>query len=411
MHAPSLESPYAWRLAVASMLCIAIGAGGLYMPVVAMTDIAAEFGNRRQVPSLAYTLAYIGTGIGGIAMGWLADRVGPRWPVMMAGVMIAVGSWTVAQGGEAVLLAGYGLLVGLLGQSGTFTPLVNNITGWFDRRRGTAIAIVAIGNAVGGFIWPQVFRLSLPAWGWRDSLMAYGAFAAVTLVPLSFYVRAAPVRRDTAGGGAAAAGGRLPYRSPITMALLGIAGLCCCAPMAMPVVHMVAFCSDLGFSAARGSEAVSLVLLVAIVFAFIMGRLADRIGPLPAILIGSSLQALALLGFMFVDSLPGLLALSGLMGIPFIATVQAYALALRDFYGARAAGWRLGFIMLFTLCGMALGGWLAGIIFDLTLRYQAAFGIGFLFNLVNLLAVAILHVGWRRVRRVSPLPAAPRRPA
>jgi MFS family permease len=155
---------------------------------------------------------------------------------------------------------------------------------------------------------------------------------------------------------------------------------------------------------------VSLVLLVAIVFAFIMGRLADRIGPLPAILIGSSLQALALLGFMFVDNLPTLFALSGLLGIPFIATVQAYALALRDFYGARAAGWRLGFIMLFTLCGMALGGWLAGIIFDLTLRYQTAFGIGFLFNLVNLLAVAILYVGWRRARLTLP-PAAPRRPA
>lgn len=400
MSAPSLESPYAWRLAVASSLCIAIGVGGLYLTVVAMTDIAAEFGNRRQVPSLAYMLAYIGTGVGGIAMGWLADRVGPRWPVMIAGIMIALGCWTVARGGEITLLAGYGVLVGLLGQSGTFTPLVNNITGWFDRRRGTAIAVVAIGNAIGGFAWPQVFRLAVPAWGWRDSLLAYGAFAFATLVPLSFYVRAAPVRRDVGGAGAPASG-RLPFRSTIVMALLGIAGLCCCTPMAMPLVHMVAFCGDLGFSAARGSEAVSLILAMAIVFAFLMGRVADRIGPLPSILIGSGVQALALLGFMFVDNLPLLFTLSALLGVPFIAIVQAYAMALRDFYGARPAGWRLGFIMLFTLCGMALGGWLAGMIFDLTLRYQTAFGVGLLFNIVNLLAIAALYVGWRRVRAAA----------
>ena len=386
----ALESPYAWRLAVVSMLCIALGTGGLYLPVVALPQMAAEFGGQRQVPSLAYTLAHIGTGIGGIGMGWLADRLGPRWPVVAAGVMIGLGSWAASGGAQTTFLLSYALLIGLLGHSGTFTPLVNNITGWFERRRGIAIAIVSIGNALGGFVWPQIFRLTLPAWGWRTSLLAYGATAFVGLLLLATYVRPPPGGSRDAGQRPKETLDRLPYPSPVVMALLALAGLCCCTPMAMPLVHMVAFCVDLGLATARGAEAVSLILIVAIVSAFAIGRLADRIGALPTILLGSGVQALALTGFLFVADLPGLYAASALLGVPFIAIIQAYALALREFYGPGLAGWRLGVIMMFTLSGMALGGWLGGVVFDLTLRYAPAIQLGLVFNLVNFLAIASL---------------------
>jgi len=398
MSEPGLESPYAWRLAVVSMLAIAVGVGGLYLPVVAMAPMAAEFGNQRQIPSLAYTLAYIGTGFGGIAMGWLADRLGPRWPVMLAGLMIALGCALASRSGALGLLASYTLLVGLLGHSGTFAPLANNITGWFERRRGTALAIVAVGNALGGFAWPQVYRFLLPAWGWRQTLLAYGLFAGALLLAAGLYVRPPPggrlgrhaPREDFH---------RLPFRSPFVMGLLGAAGLGCCTPMAMPLVHMVAFCGDLGLPAARGSEAVSLILLVAVASAFLGGRVIDRIGPLPTVLIGSSIQAFAVIGFMtWVDDLASLWLFSAIMGVPFIVTVQGYALILRDFYGPHLAGWRLGYIMLFTLCGMALGSWLAGVIFDLTLRYQGAFLAGLAFNVLNLAAVGLLYWRWQRVK-------------
>lgn len=398
----ALESRYAWRLAVVSMACIAIGVGGLYLPVVAMPEMAAEFGGRRQVPSLAYTLAYIGTGVGGVGMGWLADRAGPRWPVLAAGAMIGLGSWAAASGGQLQLLLSFALLVGLLGHAGTFTPLVNNISGWFDRRRGVAIAVVSVGNALGGFLWPQVYRLMLPAWGWRQTLLAYGAFAFVTLVLLALYIRPPAGAETRRKARPKEDFSRLPYPSPVVMTLLAVAGLCCCTPMAMPLVHMVAFCVDLGFAAGRGAEAVSLLLIVAIVSAFVIGRLSDRIGPLPTLLLGSGWQALALAGFLFVEDLPTLYALSALVGVPFIALVQAYAMALRDFYGPQLAGWRLGVVILFTLCGMALGGWLAGVIYDATLRYQPAFQLGLVFNLVNLLCVSALALRWRGRPRAVP---------
>jgi len=395
----ALESRYAWRLALVSMTCIAVGVGGLYLPVVAMPEMAAEFGGQRQIPSLAYTLAYIGTGIGGVGMGWLADRAGPRWPVIAAGAMIGLGAWAASVGGQLQVLASFTLLIGLLGHSGTFTPLVNNISGWFDRRRGIAIAIVSIGNALGGFLWPQVYRLTVPAWGWRQSLLAYGAFACVTLILLALYIRppaGAETRRKTRPREDFS---NLPYPSPVVMTLLAVAGLCCCTPMAMPLVHMVAFCVDLGYAAGRGAEAVSLMLIVAIVSAFVIGRLADRIGPLPTLLFGSGWQAVALTGFLFVQDLGSIYLLSALVGVPFIALVQAYAMALREFYGPQLAGWRLGVIILFTLCGMALGGWLAGVIYDATLRYQPAFQLGLAFNLVNFLCVSALALRYRPQRR------------
>jgi len=404
MTDPALDSPYAWRLAFVSMLCIAVGTGGLYLPVVAMTQIAAEFGERRQVPSLAYTLAYVGTGLGGIGMGWLADRVGPRWPVAMAGAMIGLGTWGAARSDdELALLASFGLGIGLLGHAGTFTPLLANVTRWFERRRGTAVAVVAVGNALGGVLWPQIYRLALPAWGWRQTLFYYGMFAAVALVGMAFYVRPAPGR--TVGKGAARpveTFDRLPYSSPVTMALLAIAGLACCTPMAMPVVHMVAFCGDLGFAAARGSEAISLILTTGIACAFVTGSVVDRIGAMPTLLIASSIQATALAGFLIVDDLAMLYAVSAVFGISFLSLVQCYAIVLREFYGPAMGSWRIGYIMLFTLSGMALGGWLAGVIFDATLRYAPAFLAGLGFNLLNLLTVLILYVGWRRVRRRVP---------
>jgi MFS family permease len=325
--------------------------------------------------------------------------------VLSAGMMIGLGALVAAHGSALVLLASYAVLVGLLGHSGTFTPLMNNIGGWFDRRRGTALAIVAIGNALGGFAWPQIFRVLIPALGWRDSLLVYGAFAFAGLVLFAFYVRAPPGQHRGRAAGARETTTGLPFRSPATMALLGIAGLCCCTPMAMPVVHMVAFCSDLGFDPARGSDAVSMIQVVAVACALLMGRLADRLGALRTAMLASAIQLAGLAGLLFVTDLPMLFGLAFLLGIPFIAIVQAYAMVLRDFYGMHPAGWRFGFIMLFTLGGMALGGWIAGAIFDATASYVPAFQIGMLFNMGNLLSIGLLYWGQQRLRARRSAPA------
>jgi MFS family permease len=386
-------------LAATSMLIVAIGAGALYLPMAAMTEMAAEFGGRRQVPSGAYTLAYIGAGIGGIGMGWLADRLGPRGPVTIAAVMIGAGAWVAALGdGVIALFLGYGGLMGLLGHSGTFAPLVSNLTLWFDKHRGTAVAVLTCGHSLAGTVWPQVYRHLLPAYGWRRSLMIYGVFAMVTMLALSLTVRR-PRQEATRATAAAKPPPLLPYPSWVVMTMLCLAILGCCMPMAIPVVHMVALCGDLGIAAERGTEAVSLLLFVALATSLIWGRITDRVGGLPTIFVLSGIQAVAIFVMQFIEHLPALYTISAVLGLAFIGTVQSYAVVLRQLYGDSQGAWRVGLVMSFGLLGMALGGWAGGAIYDWALSYQPAFLAGFVFNSLNLLCIGALLL--RQPRRPS----------
>lgn len=397
-----VDSPYAWRLAFVSTFCIVLGGGAIYLPVVGLKEIAAEFGDRRAVPSLAYMLGFVFMGVGGVMMGWLADRTHPRVPLLIAGVSILAGGWLASSGGELALYLGYAIPLGLLGNSATFTPAMNNIQGWFDRRRSTAVSLISVGPALSGFTWPQIYRWLLPEVGWRDTLVIHGVIAGTLLFLCAFYVRPAPVLRH-AGPRPKEDLSILPMRSVALMALLSAAAFCCCLAMAVPFVHMVAFCGDLGFASSRGSEAVSLILLTAVAATFAMGRLSDHIGPLRVSILCALIQIGSLSGFVLVQSLAGLYTLSVIHGIPYIAIVQGYALILRHLYGPGIAGWRLGVVMLFAMAGMALGGWVGGAIFDATLSYRMAFQAALAFNLLNLMLLGLLYMGQRR-RAVARLP-------
>jgi MFS family permease len=395
IQGPGVDSPYAWRLAFVSMFCIGLGGGAIYLPVVGLKEIAAEFGDRRAVPSFAYMLGFFSMGVGGVFMGWLADRTSPRIPLLIAGVSIFAGGWLASSGGELALFVGYAIPLGFLGNAATFTPAMNNVQGWFDKRRSTAVSIISVGPAVSGFLWPQVYRWLLPSVGWRETLVIYGVTAGVLLFACAFYVRPSPLARSKARRASEDLAG-LPMQSRAIMALLSAAGFCCCAAMAVPFVHMVAFCGDLGISPARGSEAISLILLTAVAATFAMGRLSDHIGPLKVSLLCSAIQLISLTGYLFVQTLAGIYTLSLIHGIPYIAIVQGYALVLRKLYGPGIAGWRLGVVMLFAMAGMAAGGWMGGAIFDATLSYRAAFQASLLFNLLNLMLLGTLYVGQRR---------------
>jgi MFS family permease len=384
------------------MLCVALGGGGIYLPMIALKEMAADFGGQRAVPSFAYMVGFFGMGVGGVFMGWLADRTSPRVPLLIGGVSIAIGGWAAAIGGEVALYVSYTVLLGFFGNAATFTPAMNNVQGWFDRRRNTAIAVVSVGPAIGGSVWPQIYRLLLPEIGWRQTLTIYGLVAGALLLLAALYVRPAPVLRGAGGRRRREEKVDLPLPSSVIMMLLSAAGFCCCAAMALPFVHMVAYCGDLGYPAARGSEAVSLVLISAIVATFAMARLSDRIGPLPVSLLCSVIQIGSLVGFMVARDITSIYALSLLHGIPFIAIVQGYALNLRFLYGPTIAGWRLGVVMLFAMAGMAVGGWLGGAIFDATLSYRLAFQAALAFNLLNIMLLGALYMAQRR--RVVSLP-------
>jgi len=397
----SVETPYGWLVVWASLFMVSIGFGGTYLIVVGLKPIAAEFGWPREVPSLAYSLTMLGAGLGGVGMGWLADRWGIFWPALIGSVMIGLGILLSSRAeSQFALFFAHGVVMGLLGNATLFSPLLTNATRWFDRRRGVAISVVASGQAVAGAVWPPVFSWAMEQYGWRDTMAFYSVFAVCMMVPVCFVFRRPPPGWAPAGSAAARAqivhgptrvlG--LPPNLVLAMLCLAIVG--CCVAMAMPMVHVVAHCSDLGYAPARGAEMLSLLLAAAFFSRLFWGRLSDRIGGLNTILLGSSCQLLGLVAFSWVESLAGLYVVALAYGLGYGGIVPSYALAIRELFPAHEAGWRIGAIFLFGTAGMALGGWLGGAIYDLAAAYRWAFLVGIAFNLLNLALIGPL-VWWR----------------
>jgi MFS family permease len=401
----TVETRASWAVAFASLVLISVGFGTTYVVIVALKPIAAELGSR-SVPSLASALAYVGTGIGGILMGAWADRSGPLRPALFGSAMVGSGAIVASSGGEWALYLGQGLMMGLLGNSAIFAPLLANVSRWFDRRRGAALALVASGQQIAGAFWPPVFRWAVDTIGWRETLFWYGVFALATMAPLCFFLRHRPPAPAPSATAEPQRGEPvLGLPANLVLGLMGAAIVGCCVAMAMPMGHLVAFCSDLGYLPARGAEMLSLLLASAFLGRFYWGRLSDRIGGLETVLIGSAAQALALSMFLVVDGLVGLYLLSAAFGLAFGGIIPSYALAVRQLFPTAEAGWRIATVILFGLWGMALGGWLGGWIYDQAASYAPAFLAGVAANLVNLCLVGFLV--FRRRGPLAPLRLAP----
>jgi MFS family permease len=299
-------------------------------------------------------------------------------------------------------------MMGLLGNSAIFAPLLANVSRWFDRRRGAALALVASGQQIGGAFWPPVFRWAVDSFGWREALVCYGIFALATMAPLCFFLRGKPPAPALSTLAEPQGGERvLGLPANLVLGLMSAAIVGCCIAMAMPMGHLVAFCSDLGYQPARGAEMLSLLLASAFLARFFWGRLSDRIGGLETVLIGSAGQALALSLYLAVDGLVGLYILSAAFGIAFGGIIPSYVLAVRQLFPAAEAGWRIATVILFGLWGMALGGWLGGWIYDQTASYMPAFATGVAANFANLCIVGFLVLRRRGpVARLRLAPAA-----
>lgn len=388
---PSIETPYGWIIVAASLGYITVGFGTAYLFIVSLKPVASAFDWPRWIPSLAYSLLQLGAGTGGIVMGLWAERRGVGEPAHLGSLVIGLGVMAASTANsEWFLLALCGPVIGLFGTSTCFAPMLINATRWFDRRRGLAVAVVASGQALAGAVWPRIFNAGIEGIGWRDTWFWFGVFAVAAMFPLSFVLRRRPPVPPAPAAGSTSTVAVAMAPPHLRLAILCIAIVGCCVAMAMPMVHIVAYCTDLGYVAAHGAEMLSLLLACSVVSRLGFGWLSDRIGGLVTIFIGAGLQALALSLFAVVDSLVGLFLVSGLFGLVFGGIVPAYALALRELYPGVAVGWRMGVVFFFGTVGMALGGFLGGWIFDITGQYPLAFVVGVGFNLVNLLALATL---------------------
>lgn len=378
------DSAASWRRLCVALILATIAGVGLWSTVVVLPVIQAEFGIDRAGASLPFTATLLGFAIGGVVMGRLADRVGIMIPVMIGAVVLGVG-YVAASRVESywAFLAIQAVLIGAFGSSPTFGPLVADVSFWFRKRRGIAVAITASGNYLAGAVWTPVLEAAISEYGWRDAYFATGIFVVCTMIPLAWLLR----RRadlDAEAPAQAAALARMNVSPAVLKALLITAGVACCVAMSMPQVHMVAYCFDLGYGPAVGAEMVSLMLGLGIVSRVASGFIADWIGGLRTLILGSALQMIALMAFMPFDGLVSLYFISALFGLSQGGIVPSYALIVRDLFPAREASRLVSVVLMATVAGMALGGWMSGEIYDLTGSYMMAFLNGVLWNALNL---------------------------
>jgi MFS family permease len=409
------DSRYATLRLLVTLALMTVGSAGMYVVAVMLPAVQAEFGVQRADASLPYTALMIGFGIGGILMGRLADRFGVMVPLLIGAASLCTGF--VASGfatGIGTFALAQGLFIGLLGSSASFAPLVADTSLWFVKRRGIAVAVCASGNYVAGAIWPPVVQHFVAAYGWRPTCIGLGVFSGVVMAGLALLMRPRPPVAVAAAPRAAASGRAAvqPSDRPFGLSLaqaqgaLCVAGVACCVAMAMPQVHIVAYCGDLGYGVARGAEMLSLMLACGIVSRLVSGAICDRIGGIRTLLLGSVLQGTALLLFLPFDGLVSLYVISALFGLFQGGIVPSYAIIVREHFPPQEAGARVGTVLMCTLLGMALGGWMSGKVFDLTGSYQAAFVNGIAWNLLNG-AIA----GWLLWRSTRPQAASAIRPS
>ena len=401
MTEPSeIESRYAWWRLAASFGLLLIGGSAMFAVVVVMPAVEYEFGTTRAQASAPYAMVMLGWAAGTYFMGRLFDRFGVYVPVLIG--IVGFGGGFVAASHAPNLwtfAAAHGLFIGLLGTSSLFAPLLADVSHWFDRRRGIAIAIVASGQYVAGAVWPPLVQYGIAEHGWRATYFAIGLFCVATMLPLSFVLRRRLRPTDT---GLSASEKQALDRAPYSLGLsdntvqflLGIAGLGCCIAMAMPQVHLVSMCVGLGFGPARGAEMLALMLACGVVSRLSFGFIMDRLGGLRTLLLASSLQCLALFFFLPVRGLVSLYLVAALFGLFQGGLVPTYAMIVREYFKPSQAGGRIGLLIMATLVGMALGGWLSGAIYDWTHSYTIAFLHGIAWNFVNIAVVAFLL--WRR---------------
>jgi MFS family permease len=388
----SVETRRSWIVATVALLIMAIAFGAPWITLVALKDIAAEVRGERSIPAFASALMWMGSGVGGILMGRIAERIGIRFTVIFGATMVAVGLALSSLGPSWPLYVGHGLFMGLIGIGGINAPFYVYVSRWFDRRRGSALALISSGAYLAGALWPPIFARLIAYAGWRQAMLYYGAFEFILIVPAALLVLAPPPQqpRPPRTHEAGVAKPVLGWPPNLVFTLQMAAIFTCCIPMAMPQTHLVAFCSDLGINAAHGAAMVSVLLGAAFFSRQVWGLVSDRIGGLYTMLAGSACQAVGMVAFLLTQDEVGLFTVAALFGFGFSGLVPANVLTSRELFPVEDAYWRMPTLLLCSGWGMATGGWLAGILYDHFGFYAPAFAAGLAANLVNFCVISLL---------------------
>lgn len=389
-----LDSRTAWIATSAALAVMTIAYGAPLIAVLAMKPIAADLDTARSGPAAAGSFTYLGAAFGGIVAGWLVGRLGIRRVVLFGGAMVAAGLALSASGGLLFLYAGHGVLMGLLGTSCMFSPLLTYVSRWFERRRGAAVALISSGQSIAGAIWPPLLQLGIDEVGWRNTMLVFALVVAIGVTALTLVFLRPPPDAGPAMSGAKARPTRdaaaLGLSPNLLMVVLMVAVFSCCVPMAMPMQHIVAWCGDLGFASQYGAAMLSVLLGSAFLARQFWGWLADRVGGVQTLLWSSLMQATALAGFILTRDQTALFEVSAAFGLGLAGLLPAYVIVIREYYSIEEANWRVPTVMFAGLLGMGSGGWGAGLVYDQFGDHQPAFAIGMALNLLNLAVVLFL---------------------
>lgn len=395
LHPHSIESRSSWVAAGVTLAILSVAYGSTLLIVVGLRAMEINLGVPRSILALAGALTWVGTGLGGIVMGWLADRIGVRNCVLLGTISVAAGLALASTGQVWALFIGHGVLIGFFGMGAIYPPLIIYVSRWFDRRRGTAVALISSGQYVAGVVWPAIFERVIAGPGWRFAYLAYAGIVLLGVLPLAaLFLRPAP---GTISAGARRVVAAARSRAPVlglhpnaVQAIICAAGFCCCVPMAIPQAHLVAFCGDIGLGAATGATMLSVLLGCAFFARQAWGAFADRYGGLKTVLAGSACQALAIGAFLLTQNEAGLFVIAAAYGFGFSGIIPAYVVTIRDLFPSAEASWRVPLVLFTSMSGMAFGSWFAGRIYDHFGFYAPAFGSGVLFNLLNLTLIGFL---------------------
>jgi MFS family permease len=394
VYPQSIETRASWVAAGITLAILSLVYGSTLIIVVGLRAMEADLGVPRSVLALAGSLTWVGTGSGGIAMGWLADRIGIRNSVLIGAVMVTAGLGLCATGHIWALYVGQGALIGFFGMGAIYPPLLIYVSRWFDRRRGTAVALISSGQYVAGVVWPAVFERLIAGPGWRTAYLGFAAVVLLGVLPIALlFLKPAPIPLFGSGAQGMERTRRrqvLGLPPNLVQAILCVAGVCCCVPMAIPQAHLVAFCGDIGIGAATGAMMLSVLLGCAFFSRQFWGAFADRYGGLKTVLAGSACQAVSIGAFLLTQNEAGLFFIAAAYGFGFSGIIPAYVVAIRDLFPSSEASWRVPLVLFTAMSGMAVGSWFAGALYDHFGYYAPAFGSGVLFNIVNLALIGFL---------------------
>jgi MFS family permease len=371
----------------------AMAFGAITNVAVFLTPLAAEFGWPRADVSAAYSIATIGTGLGGILMGHFSDRLPVRRVALCGALAPGLALVLLSRMESTLELYAYHALMGAVGIGAIMAPLNNLASQWMARNPGLAIGIVSVGGAAGQGVLPYFARHLILVEGWRQAYLILGLLYVLAMVPLALLVRDAPRRAGAvrAGAGAPPAGPGALSR-PQLLALLSLAAALCCVCMATPMMHVAALGSDLGLADREAAGLLAVMALCGMAGRIGFGRIADRIGSLRSYIAASLGQTLLAFVFPYASTRAELYGLSAVFGVVFSGAMVSFIVCAREYAPGGRAGLSIGVVMFFAWLGMALGAWQGGLFYDLCGNYFSSFANASVAGVANLLILALLYL-------------------